>query len=153
MGTEYIHYGSAKFEMGKFLPVKNAEFGFTKPERGGLLASPVGAKYGWKEWNEDNHFTHCDEAISFRFSLKPSARVLHLRCAGDLDKVPELDTKLHTSSFKPDFEALSKTYDAIELHLSDEPASAAWERSLYWALYGWDCDSILVLHGDVIVPA
>ena len=44
-----------------------------------------------------------------------------------------------------DFESLSKSYDAIELHLSDS------EDNLYMMLYGWDCDSILIMNPDVIV--
>ena len=40
-----------------------------------------------------------------------------------------------------DFEELKKEYDAIEVIISD---------GLYYALYGWDCDSILILNKDIV---
>ena len=43
-----------------------------------------------------------------------------------------------------DFEALAREYDVLECSLSKYP-------SLYWSLYGWDCDSILVMNPNVIV--
>ena len=40
-------------------------------------------------------------------------------------------------------------YDAIELHLSEEVVDDYLE-SLYFKLYGWDCDSILIMNKDII---
>ena len=34
-------------------------------------------------------------------------------------------------------------YDAILVNISND-------HNLYWALYGWDCDSLLVLNKDVV---
>lgn len=43
-----------------------------------------------------------------------------------------------------DFEKLRELgIDAIELHLIENP-------ELYWTLYTWDCDSVLVMNPDVI---
>ncbi|MFR3519297.1 MAG: hypothetical protein ACLTT4_12785 [Coprobacillus cateniformis] len=43
-----------------------------------------------------------------------------------------------------DFEELKRQYDAIEVNISND-------YGLYWKLYGWDCDSILVMNSDVVV--
>lgn len=43
-----------------------------------------------------------------------------------------------------DFEALKTKYDVLECSLTKYP-------ELYWSLYGWDCDSILVMNPEVIV--
>lgn len=51
---EYIHYGHKHFEVNEFEPIRNREL-FPKPF-GGFLASPVNAEYGWKDWNEAEHF-------------------------------------------------------------------------------------------------
>ena len=42
-----------------------------------------------------------------------------------------------------DFEKLSHKYDAIEVNISSDD-------ELYYKLYGWDCDSILVMNPDVV---
>ena len=43
-----------------------------------------------------------------------------------------------------DFEKLASRYDAIEVLISKD-------GRLYSALYGWDCDSILILNPNVII--
>ena len=42
-----------------------------------------------------------------------------------------------------DFEQLKENYDAIEVDISAD-------NTLYWELYGWDVDSILVLNPNVV---
>ena len=39
-----------------------------------------------------------------------------------------------------DFEKLQERYDAIEVYIDN----------LYWDLYGWDCDSILILNKEIV---
>ena len=58
MNQIYIHYGSDKFEPEKFQPIKNKMLS-VKPT-GGLWASPVNAKEGWRQWCERNNFQYCD---------------------------------------------------------------------------------------------
>ena len=54
MGKEYIHYGHSEFRPELFREIKN-RYAFVKP-LGGLWASPVDAKLGWKEWCTDENF-------------------------------------------------------------------------------------------------
>ena len=49
-----------------------------------------------------------------------------------------------------DFELLTYEYDAIELHLSEDNSRGDFMECLYWVLYGWDCDSILIMNPDVV---
>lgn len=44
----YISYGLGKFDVDKFDEIQNVEYR-NKP-KGGLWASPVSAKRGWKDW-------------------------------------------------------------------------------------------------------
>lgn len=134
----YIHYGAKEFDRTKFAPIKNRTCG-SKPF-GGLWASPVDAAFGWKEWNKIEEFHTCDPKNAFRFTLAEGARVLRI---DSLDKLSEIPVNKPAYHF--DFEDVAKRYDAVECCLSEVPA-------LYNALYGWDCDSILVLNQDVIVP-
>ena len=145
MSKKYIHYGHKKFDSNLFCPIKNRRC-FTKPH-GGLWASPVAAKFGWKNWNDGEHFCECREENSFIFTLRENAQVITIRSVEEAKRLPqnhdpEFDFDLWVT---PDFEKLVESgYDAIELVLS-----ADWE--LYLALYGWDCDSILILNPEVVV--
>ena len=61
----------------------------------------------------------------------------------DVKAMPQVNTGI-TTFYIPDFEKmLADGWDAIELHLSEC-------GELYWALYGWDCDCILVLNPDIV---
>ena len=47
MPIEYIHYGHNKFDIDRFMPIQNKMF-YNKPY-GGLWASRIDARYGWKD--------------------------------------------------------------------------------------------------------
>ena len=141
---KWIHYGHKSFDGNRFMPIRNCR-NFLKPH-GGLWASPVDAEFGWKAWCEREEFRECDAENSFTFTLKPEAKVLRIKHIDDLIGLPRAEDAL---SFRDwcllDFEKLLELgYDAIELVLSADPR-------LYWRLYGWDCDSILVMNPEVIV--
>lgn len=140
---EYIHYGASKYDPKKFKPIKNC-CGFNKPY-GGLWASPVTTPMGWKDWNEAENFRVCNEQNSFRFKLKSGSKIAYIDSEEKLHTVPDsIKTGCSQKSKFIDFEkALKLGYDAIEISISKCP-------SLYWALYGWDCDSIVVLNKGAI---
>ncbi len=144
MSKKYIHYGHKKFDRSKFIPVQNFR-AFTKPH-GGLWASPVDAEFGWKDWCKENEFNMCRMGCSFTFELSPEANVLHICSADSLDGLPRVENEWSLPEWcMLDFEKLiEQGYDAIELILSAD-------YSLYWNLYGWDCDSILIMNPEVIV--
>lgn len=143
----YIHYGNTRFDKNLFKPIKN-DF-FIKPN-GGLWASPIDAKYGWKDWNEDSNYIKCREDNCFRFRLKDNARVCVINKLEDLALLP-LNKMMAIYDFMGereykflDFEQIvTLGYDAILENLSND-------NRLYWALYGWDCDSLLVFNKDIV---
>lgn len=143
----YIHYGNTNFDISKFDAPKNRPY-LQKPY-GGLWASPIDAKRGWKDWCEDERFRVCNRENSFSFTLRDGAKVYHVRNYEDVLKMPEVKGDIELQEHIPDFEKIAKEYDAIELHLSDESDHEV-EEGLYFALYGWDCDSILILNPYVI---
>lgn len=146
---EYIHYGHRQFEKSKFVKTENRPY-FCKPY-GGLWASPVNAKFGWKEWCQTNDDAELEEENSFRFTLAAGAKVWHIWSTDDAKRMPQQEDKLGTNMLCPDFERLvADGYDAVELHLSEEKGEHGLTDGLYFLLYGWDCDSILVLNPDVV---
>lgn len=142
MSVEYIHYGHKTFDKSRFSPVRNVEYR-NKPY-GGLWASRICAKYGWKEWNNDEQFRECNAKNSFKFALSEDANVLEIHSCEDLRKIHQVEKSFFNGTCLPDFEKLvSEGIDAIELFISDDD-------ELYYELYGWDCDSILIMNSDVI---
>lgn len=148
MSKQYIHYGSKNFEPGGIGKVVNIPY-FTKPG-GGMWASPIDAEYGWKEWNKDQDFRECDSDNAFTFTVKPDASIVTIKSIEDIECLPKSDARKRISNYEMvriDFESMRYDLgvDAIELVLSND-------RRLYWAMYGWDCDSILVMNPDIVVP-
>lgn len=143
---EYIHYGSTNFIKEKFEEISQIAF-FSKPF-GGFWASRVGAEYGWKEWIANNNFRvdRYREDNCFKFKLKEGTKVLTINNAKQLYNLPK-NTNGYRFTFSDivylDFEKLAKEYDAIEVLISED-------KKLYWNLYGWDCDSILIMNKDVV---
>ena len=152
---KYIHYGADKFDRNKFLRIVNQDHDWTKPKQGGIWASSIDAKFGWKQWCESEDFYTERLQKSFQFCLLSNAKVCHIRNYKDLYKLPELSNKIldipiKSIYYRIDFEKASKVYDAIELHLSED-IYTDYQNSLYFKLYAWDCDSILIMNPDIII--
>ena len=143
--VKYIHYGHTEFDPELFMRPHNERM-FTKPY-GGLWGSRIDAKCSWKHWCECEHFRDCCEDNSFTFTLTEDANVLHICSVVDLQDLPKVDSKSfdYTDWCCLDFERLlAYGVDAVELHLSED-------YRLYWSMYGWDCDSILIMNPEVVV--
>ena len=141
----YIHYGHTKFDKSVFNKIKNVDCS-TKP-KGGLWASDVEAEHRWKDWCEAEEFRDCKEENSFSFVLSDNAKVLYIDSIDDLKVLPKIDEKFgmnFSSWILLDFEKLAETYDAVEVSISSD-------FDLYYQLYGWDCDSIVIMNPDVVV--
>lgn len=139
----FIHYGHNKFSDYLWEEVQNVKF--CKPY-GGLWASDINAKFGWKDWNKEEQYMKCDENNSFKFKLKSKSKIYSVNSLEDLNKLPldmTISQEIHKISYCLDFEKIKQTYDAIEVNISND-------KRLYWRLYGWDCDSILILNKKCI---
>ena len=147
--TKYIHYGSSKYEALKFIPIKNEPIE-VKPQ-GGLWASAVDSQFGWKDWCEKTAIFPERLYESFLFTLKEDTNILYINSRNDMDGLPrnktlELSFETELIWISLDFEKiLADGIDAIQLNLSNDD-------DLYFVLYGWDCDSILIMNKDIIVP-
>lgn len=147
MSKKYIHYGSSHFDKEKFIPIVN-ETVFVKPH-GGMWASPCNSKFGWKEWCESENWRIERLLEHFVFELKENSDVLIIDSNANLDALKSMGYCIEylnyasSDQYYLDFEKLlDKGWDAIEVHINSE---------IYWSLYGWDCDSLLVLNPDCIV--
>ena len=154
MTTTYIHYGSNNFDLQKFNPISNQETLWNKPS-GGFWASPIDAKLGWRNWCQQERYELNNLNAHFNFLITPNARVHHLYTSKDLEHLPKQSGHYisYGNFFYPDFEKMMEDgWDAIELHLSSSDRNWDYEDGLYWRLYGWDCDSILIMNPNIILP-
>lgn len=144
--VKYIHYGSSKFNPERFDKTITIPSTFLSKPYGGLWASRVGAKYGWKDWCIDESFNTEKLEKHFEFYLSDDANVLEIHSHDDVKKMPEfILPERKNSRFVPDFsEMIKRGVDAIELFLFDD-------ARLDHDLYGWDCDSVLIMNPEIIV--
>ena len=141
----YIHYGHTKFDKSMFTKIKNVDCS-TKP-KGGLWASDVESEHGWKEWCDAEEFRDCNKENSFTFTLADDANILHIDSVSDLQSLPKVDDKFginFSSWIQKKNKKLAEIYDAVEVSISSD-------FNLYYKLYGWDCDSIVIMNPDVVV--
>ena len=147
MSKTYIHYGYKQFDPQLFEIPTNRPWK-NKPN-GGLWASETDAPYGWEAWCKENEFRLCDKDNSFEFEIKDGANIVELNSIEDLDKIAFIIPDCRHSgipSLPVDFEKMCHDgVDAIVFNISKD-------GRLYWRLYGWDCDCILVLNPEVIIP-
>jgi len=134
-----VTYGKGDyFNIAKFEQIKNK---FIKPE-GGLWASPVNVSYGWINWCKDNDFGDLSSNFEFVF-IGNIFKIDSVRHAALMPWVKLLDTSIKY----PDFEKMvSLGCDAIYLTAKGE----AETRFSNPSLYGWDCESVLVMNPKCI---
>lgn len=137
---KYIHYGCTEFDKNKFNNIRNLPE-TTKPF-GGFWASRIDAIKSWKNWCEDTEY-EANLNDNFIFTLNDKSRVLTINNCEQLKKLPKREGITSIVQTNLDFEALAKEYDAVEVLISEDP-------KLYHQLYGWDCDSILIMNPDIV---
>ena len=81
----------------------------------------------------------------FRFQMADESRICHIRTEMDAANLPWSDPPDLLLGYMLNFQEIAKQYDAIEFHISENYA-------LKYALPAWDCDSILVLNKDAVIP-
>lgn len=160
--TWFVSYGLGEYNLEKFNEIKNRKFNI-KPE-GGMWTSPKKSLYGWIDFCKREDFRLPDGFINgFEFQLKPKSKVYIIDSFIDLIKVPYklIDPFYNNIQFGQnfiDYEEMAKEYDAIWLTVNGQ-----WETRLPEInglmdfdgrsinLYGWDCESLLILNKDCII--
>ena len=145
----YIHLGSSHYDKRLILPISNISL-LSKP-KGGLWASNINSEYSWKNWLAENSINLRPDYKSkwFSFKLAEESRLLIIDDSKKLLDLPHRKCdEQYFDKFDTwhllDFEEIAVQYDAMEVLISSD-------YQLYYDLYGWDCDSILVFNGDIII--
>lgn len=153
--NSYVHYGDVSFVREKFEPIVNRDFS-NKPD-GGLWASSCEAKNSWCSWCEENDFRRANTDKHFYFNIADTANVLRIESLEDcreliLQPVGYLHEEYKDSNYNViDYRACMKRgIDAIEYKYDIASQSEDFEE-IDTIMWGWDCDSILILNPDIIV--
>lgn len=154
-GQELVTYGCGnKFIKKNFHPVVNRPR-WNKP-LGGLWASPVDSKWGWKDWCKSENFG--DLETCFKFTLKKGVRVCIVDSLEDFDGLPTFDTSLGLTFLKNklgrtvDFEEIARNADVIWLTEDGQRVTHFGRGINEMSLYGWDCETVLVLNAECVKP-
>lgn len=142
---DLIHYGTNKFKPEKIKPVFDAHW--IKPRGGGFWASPVDAEWGWKQWCLAEQF-HVEQ-LSQHILLTFRGNVLTIDSVKDLDllswnETPETIMGNHGIQFAA---MLRAGIDAIHLTTKGQDAT---RHSRPKNLYGWDCESVLIMNPETL---
>lgn len=149
MSKIYRHYGSESFDINRYTPIKNIDY-FTKPS-GGFWGTPKDSNMDWRSWCFDNEFHIETLGSCFEFTLNDTAKIITIKSHKDMvalrDSGFAMDVSKFQSSFRFDIfldyeKLLEHGYDAIEVVINGDT---------YWDLYGWDCDSILVMNPEILI--
>lgn len=137
LNQTFVHYGQEFFDIGRWRSVTN-NIGWNKP-KGGLWCTPETSPNDWASWcREENwHVGHLEK--SFKVFIKPTAEILIIDNIKTLEIVQRQNYMEGINRILPDFEILKKYYDGIFFDLSSD-------QRLYMELYGWDCDSLLIMN-------
>lgn len=140
-----IHYGADKYDKSLVKPIINRNW--NKPE-GGLWTCPKNSTWGWKEWATNEGFTETTDENSFELLLKEGAKLFIIDSLQDLLNAPLFVFQVESFSQQYlDFELLATKYDAIWL---TEKGQNETHHSYPTNLYGWDCETVLIMNPDCI---
>ena len=148
----YIHFGADHFEPTR-IQIQNNHWR-NKP-MGGFWGTPEDSPNNWKSWCLSKKIRTRSLNHYFRFRLFENAKVFFVNSEEKEQMLPlqVIDEATYLKGIREyqpklghiyDFEALKKNgYDAVEISITECP-------KLFWSMYGWDCDSIVVLNADVV---
>lgn len=162
INTWFVSYGLGEYNPEKFNKIRNSKYN-VKPA-GGMWTSPKESEYGWIDFCKGENFRLPDGFTDgFEFQLKPDSKVYIIDSFIDLVRVPHklIDPFYGNIQFGQnfiDYEEMAKEYDAIWL-----TAEGQWDTRLPEIeglmdidgrsinLYGWDCESLLILKKECII--
>lgn len=160
MPTIFRHYGHESFRRSRSTTeVETHPVMKMKPSYG-LWASPVESDISWYRFCVDEHFHEDTLSKYFDFTLAEDAKIFQINSLVDLQLllmnfpgekigswklIYQPPSSSNTLPWFPDYSKVAEEYDGVQVNISSD-------SSLYYWMYGWDVDSIVVWNKDVIVP-
>ncbi len=119
---------------------------------GGLWGSPVDSEHSWFNWALENDFNQ--DRFDTHFKFEVNGNILTIDCEEDLYLLPWIST----SKLIPGWPLCGESVSFERLVERDIDAIFLTEKGQYQthlshprSLYGWDCESVLVLNPECII--
>lgn len=159
--TQWLHIGTHIIDKEQFKPIKNIPL-FPKPD-GGIWASPLQLNETYRsDWHQFcmGVWGKTMNQKGVVFSFKRNSRFYVIDTHKDLIGLTE-KTGIATDALTEqlsvfmkrshvDFEKATKLYDVIYLTQQGQYETRTPFQNREYNLYGWDCESCLILNPDVI---
>ena len=143
-------YDGFSYVANQVSKVHNGWAGMTKPY-GGFWLSVDGSWERWCEVEEPSWISHG----TYEVKVADDARIYAISSMADLEPLPKrklaasgtdgLGPGFSLMGMPIDFEAMSESYDGVLVDFGNGDAE------LWRAMYGWDCDSVLLFSADAIL--
>lgn len=143
---QLIHHGANRFDRSKFR--HPADSTWTKPRGQGFWASPVDSEWGWKDWCLSEEFAL--ERLEEKFTFEITGLIITIDSVEDLSLLDwvHIPGKIITNLNGIRFSRMAMAgIDAIHLTVKGEDET---RHSRPFNLYGWDCESVLILNESII---
>ena len=148
----FIHYGHDHFDINQFDKPTN-RFGIICKPWGGLWGSPIDSpNLSWHDWVIDNDF-ETDKYLNgdhFIFNIPNDANILYLRNIKEVLAMEAMDVAT-IRPFMDDYEVTSIDFEQLLDFGYDAILYENSSPQMYYALYGWDVDSVLVLNPKCLI--
>ena len=98
------------------------------------------------------------EKLSFKFTIKNGSNIVTIKSLEDIKKLPVQEGSRWSKdtpwrSYIIDFEkCIDQGIDAVELCIYGDEYDCDDYFELHNSLYGWDCDSIVILNPNAVIP-
>jgi len=139
LDIDLVHYGDDEYMSNKFEPIKDVPYR-NKP-KGGLWTSPLDCKWGWKDWCITENFGNIEKYFVIRFT----GTVFKIDSYQDAMELPWIEQgSTHFLVFQP---LVLMGIDAVYLTENGEDETRFSDPK---SLYGWDCETVLVMNPECI---
>jgi len=139
-----VHFKSNAFDAAKFNPIRNPLGNYWIKPKGGLWTCPAQSKHSWKDFCKVEGFNTHTLGKSFQLKFHSTARIAVVDNYHDLQCLPMMKRLINGEVERVvDWETLSHYADALWL---TERGEQLTRLSVPYNLYGWDCETVLIMN-------
>lgn len=149
---EFITYGIKKFIPSKFKKIRNRKY-CNKPS-GGLWASSIDSKIGWKDYCISSSYYKKDGLKNYiKFKIKPESNIYIIDSLNDLYSLPfQINDDMFGQTYI-DFKKMAESgYQGVYLTEKGLTRTSSF-LGYEFNLYGWDVESLVIFDPNIMISS